>query len=198
MGTLFIPYRKSSLWGYCLPDKTIVIPCEYEWAGRFFGDAAVAKKGGKCGAINRSGKVFVPFSYTSLERAQCDIYNCDDSLLYDPNDPMMKGRDGISPEEGGVYEYAGVKFIYVNRKYIYLDSSVSSDVYEALSDFLEGLIWACKDGKWGAMEPTGKQVIPFMYEDAEPFDEDYPEYTFVALNGLCGVINRKNEQYWEV
>lgn len=72
---LLIPYRKSTLWGYCLPDKTMVIPCEYEWVGLFHGDVAIIKKDEKYGAINRSGKVFVPFSYTSLERAQCDIYN---------------------------------------------------------------------------------------------------------------------------
>lgn len=110
----------------------------------------------------------------------------------------MVGSDGFTPDDGWMDEYAGVKFIFVNGKYICADSSVSILAYDALSNFKDGLIWACKDGKWGAIEPTGKQVIPFMYEDAEPFDEDYPEYTFVALNGLCGVINRKNEQYREV
>lgn len=194
---LLIPYHHSALWGYCLPDKTMVFPCEYEWAGRFFGDAAVVKKGGKYGTINRSGKVFIPFSYTSLERAQCDIYNWDDSLLYDLNDPMMEGSDGFTPDDGWMDEYAGVKFIFVNGKYICEDIAVSSVAYDALSDFWEGLIWACKEGKWGAMEPTGKQIIPFMYEDAEPFHDDYPEYAFVCSNGQLGVINRDNLQYWE-
>lgn len=196
MEPLLIPYRKSTLWGYCTPGKTIVIPCEYGWAGTFTGDAAIVKKNGKYGAINRSGKVFFPFSYTSLEQANHEIYGLEDGIILN-GDPEMEGDDGVPPEEGTVYEYAEVSFMYSNGRYILPNVSFPSQPYESLANFFDGLVWAKKEGKWGTLTPSGMQVIPFMYDDVEPFDEDYPTYAFVLLNHRWGVINRNNIQYWE-
>lgn len=42
-----IPYRKGDKWGYCTPDKKIVIPCEYDDAWKFHKGLAMVKKDGK-------------------------------------------------------------------------------------------------------------------------------------------------------
>lgn len=61
-----IPYRSGELWGYCTPDKKIVIPPKYERADWFYDGHAVVANGcsqdcydvydGKWGYITTSGK----------------------------------------------------------------------------------------------------------------------------------------------
>lgn len=198
MDKLLIPFRKSTLWGYCTPDKTIVIPCEYEWAGVFRGDTAVVRGNGKYGAVNREGRLFIPFTYPSLCRAEQEIYMQEDILPCMDYDEEVEGTcEGPPLDEGEICTYAGVDFIYSRRRYRALDASISTEVYEGLGDFWDGLIWVVKNKKWGAIDPSGRQVIPCMYEEIEPFDDDYPDYTFVVFQGRLGVINHNNVQYWE-
>ena len=47
-----IPYRKRDKWGYCTPDKKIVIECIYDSASRFSEEFASVKLNGKYGFIN--------------------------------------------------------------------------------------------------------------------------------------------------
>ncbi|OFX37723.1 MAG: hypothetical protein A2X08_04630 [Bacteroidetes bacterium GWA2_32_17] len=58
---ILIPYRKKDKWGYCKPDKTIVIPCIYDFAYRFKEGYARVEKNGKYGFINKEGKELTPF-----------------------------------------------------------------------------------------------------------------------------------------
>jgi hypothetical protein len=196
MDKLLIPYRKSSLWGYCSPDKTIIIPCAYEWAGAFRGDAAIVMRKGKYGGINREGKLFIPCRYTSLAEAVQEIYEDDDDEL-----PLALGDSDDSlclmspPEEGEMGTYAGVEFRFSGGKYRALEETVSTESYDALGDFREGLIRVRKNKKWGAIDPSGKEIIPCMYDEMEPFDEDYPEYTLVLLNGQWGVIDQNTMSF---
>ena len=214
-----LPYRRSSLWatvpspflqkinavllppfqplGYCTPYKTIVIPCEYESARAFVGDAAIVMRNRKYGAINRKGRLFIPCRYTSLAEAVREIYEDDDEVPLTPDDldddlyctPLMV--------EGEISTYAGVEFRFSGGKYRALDETVSTESYDALDDFWDGLIWVQKNEKWGAIDPSGEEIIPCMYEDMEPFDEDHREYTLVLLNGQWGIIDQHNVQYWE-
>lgn len=43
--------------------------------------------------------------------------------------------------------------------------------YEDLSLFSEGYAPVCKDGKWGYIDKTGREVIPCKYDWANPFHE---------------------------
>ena len=53
-----------------------------------------------------------------------------------------------------------------------------------------GLI-AKKGGKYGFIEPSGKEILPFVYEEIASFRNNM---TFVAkLNGKYGLINNRNE-----
>lgn len=242
MEQLLLPYRKGNLWGFCTKDKTIVIPCEYDQTLRFQGDTAIVKRDGKYGAINRSGKLYVPIQYPSLWQAHKEIYQFEygDPPEYDPKDyepdpevlarisPEKKeeyieicricklaameeeqdegndGSGGYCHEEGYVGEWCGVKFKFQGDKFRALDQTISTEFYDNLSDFWDGLIWVLKDGKFGAIDPAGKQIIPIMYDNLEPFgdEEEYDKegfiYTYVELNDQWGLINnRTNEQFWE-
>lgn len=84
----------------------MLFACEYDWAGPFFSDAAIVKKNGKYGAVNRSGKIFVPFSYTSREQADREIYGREDYVMYNGG-PEMESSNGYPSEEDMLCEYAG-------------------------------------------------------------------------------------------
>jgi len=60
---ILIPYRKKDKWGFCKPDKTIVIPCIYEDARLFQEGYARIKKNGKWGFINNEGLKVIPCIY---------------------------------------------------------------------------------------------------------------------------------------
>ncbi len=69
-----IPYRYGELWGYCTPDKKIVIKPQYNRV-RWFSEglAAVSNQcrdcydnyDGKWGYIDKSGKIIIPIEYNS-------------------------------------------------------------------------------------------------------------------------------------
>jgi translation initiation factor 6 (eIF-6) len=58
-----IPYRKKEKWGFCTPDKKIVIDCVYEDAYQFFEGLAKVKLNGKYGFVNKKGIVVIPLIY---------------------------------------------------------------------------------------------------------------------------------------
>jgi hypothetical protein len=73
-----IPYRCGELWGYCTPNKKIVIEPKYERAGWFSDGLALVAKGcdadcydqydGKWGYIDTKGREVIPFQYDEAFR----------------------------------------------------------------------------------------------------------------------------------
>jgi hypothetical protein len=58
-----IPYRKGDKWGFCTPDKKIVITPEYDDALHFHEGLARVYLNGKYGFIDKTGKLIVPPMY---------------------------------------------------------------------------------------------------------------------------------------
>lgn len=56
-----IPYRKKDKWGFCTPDKTIVIDCIYDNVEMFSKGIARVEKDGIYLFINRQGNVITNF-----------------------------------------------------------------------------------------------------------------------------------------
>lgn len=61
-----IPYRKIDKWGFCTPDKTIVIDCIYDKVEPFSKGIARVEKEGKSTFINKEGNVTTDFQETAL------------------------------------------------------------------------------------------------------------------------------------
>lgn len=62
---LCVVQNTAGLYG-CVDIKgNIVIPFQYDYLDDFMDGAAVAEKGGKCAAIDKSGKELIPFTYNS-------------------------------------------------------------------------------------------------------------------------------------
>lgn len=52
-----IPYRQGQKWGYCTPEKEIVIPIQFDDARPFYNDKAIIKLNGSYCVINRIGEI---------------------------------------------------------------------------------------------------------------------------------------------
>jgi len=53
-------------------------------------------------------------------------------------------------------------------------------------DFSDGLVAVNRDGLWGYMDTTGKEIIPCQFEATRPF---YQGKAWVKQNGLWGIIS---------
>ncbi len=58
-----IPYRKKDKWGFCKPDKKIVIDCVFTQTEPFNNDYANIQSGSKWGLINKKGNIVIPCIY---------------------------------------------------------------------------------------------------------------------------------------
>jgi hypothetical protein len=56
-----IPYRKKDKWGFCTPDKKIVIDCVYDNVESFSKGIARVEENGKVFFINKEGNIVVDF-----------------------------------------------------------------------------------------------------------------------------------------
>jgi hypothetical protein len=121
----------------------------------------------------------------------------DDDIPYSESEAEI----GPSLEEGEIQDCGGMSFVCSNGKFNAKVPAISSHAYENIGYFFfeqKGRpVWVKYHGKWGVISPSGDQLIPFLYEDVEPFEEDHPEYTWVSLNGQWGLIDYGNVQYWD-
>ena len=62
-----IPYKKNNKWGFCDPNKKIIIDCVYNQVETFYeGFAEVSIGYNKRGIIDINGKIFVPLIYSQI------------------------------------------------------------------------------------------------------------------------------------
>ena len=67
---------------------------------------------------------------------------------------------------------------------------INGELYDYGFQLADGLIVLCKDGKWGAVDITGKTVIPFEYEAAS---YTHNGATPVCKDGKWGYVDRQGK-----
>ncbi len=112
-----------------------------------------------------------------------------------------------------VEEYEGVEYSTwefhegLSKLYLYEDSSGSSTgtgfvdwtgkviiapgTYDGAMDFSEGFAAVYKNGKWGFIDKTGKEVVPFSYEAAQKFSEGMAA---VMKNNKIGFVDAAGKE----
>jgi hypothetical protein len=64
-----IPYRgKYNKWGFCTPDKKVLLNCIYDDAKQFNEGVAMVKLNSRWGAIDNRGKQIIPCIYEDVSR----------------------------------------------------------------------------------------------------------------------------------
>ncbi|MCB0740873.1 MAG: WG repeat-containing protein, partial [Chitinophagaceae bacterium] len=81
----------------------------------------------------------------------------------------------------------------INRTGVYELMDTKGNPYKELTDIevvkfpKEGLLGVRKDKKWGFIDKTGKQVVPFLYEDCDSYVGNYAK---VKQDGKWGIIDK--------
>jgi len=81
---------------------------------------------------------------------------------------------GFAAESEGIFcVYTGDDDVAGSGKYGFMneDGDITSFDYDYACPFSEGLALVCRDGKYGFIDGTGKEVLPLIYDEASSFHE---------------------------
>lgn len=189
-----IPYRDGEKFGFCTPDKKIVIPCKYDEVSFFIGDFTAVKSDEYWGVINKKGDIIVPFKFSSIDFAADLIIarNGDDFSIFTKTGKMLndltKKYNWFSSAN-----HPSLIIVTQNQKYGLVNSNgieVVPPKYDYLNGFNSDMARFQINNKWGYINKSGKEVIPPIYDEAEDFNS---ELAVVKQNGLAGGINKQNK-----
>lgn len=219
-----IPNRKKDKWGFCTPDKKIVIDCIYQEVKYFSEGYVPAKLNEKWGFIDENGVVIIPFNYENVAPFYNEIATVVlNGIFYDINN---ENELMIKPNEPG-YEwifYEPIALVYQREigsattntdasnmsfkeadilSLVYLEK-YNSDELDEIEKYLkenDSLILKRyemtalrKNGKYGYMDNEQRMVIPAIYDDMYNFEKDLAR---VKFDGKYGYISKEGVQYWE-
>lgn len=149
---------KEKIGLYSLKEKEFILEPEYDEI-EVFGKSQEyfkVKNGDKWAIFSMEEKKMSPFSYDNIK----GFSNSDD----------YKVEIG---DKVGYYDN--------NKKKWLVDPKIYSDY-----KFLYGNVAVKKNGKWGIIDYSGKQIIPFLYEDIAKANSDDKLYK-IKLNGNIGI-----------
>jgi hypothetical protein len=170
-----IPFRKGRAWGYCTPDKRLVIAPVYLTAGLFHEGVAIATlPDGKSVLLDQKGAVL--------------------SKSYDRIDPFSDGMAKVASNGwAGFIDRTGKEIIALQY----------DDVPESF--FRNGLARVAKtfhDGKkWGCINKKGEEIVPVSYYWLDDFhsgmalyEDPQKGYGFIDLTGKKVIPADPNNQ----
>ena len=160
-----IPVKINGKWKY-MNSKGSFVGKEYEIAGSFFNNKAVAYTGEKWTMIDNTGK---ESELEGIEDIKLDLYGC-------------HNQNGIIiAKESGKYSFYDENFEKT--------SDFSADDMDICVD--GKTVAFKKDDKWGFVEVSGKIIIEPQYTKARSFANGYA--AVCNENDLWGFLNDKNE-----
>ena len=155
--------------------------------GAFFYD------GGNCGILVRNGIKVLIFLFTDMIKELLNkLYNANEIMVIEEQGEEIinsyiiavrkvdKIPDEIIPdnrlsEKIDYFDNVELVKFQEKEKYGFMDSSgtviVIQPKYDEVFDFSEGLAAVKLNKKFGYIDKTGKEVIPFIYKDAFPLSE---------------------------
>lgn len=180
-----IPYRKGNKWGYCTPDKKIVIDCVYDEALLFTNGLAGVKRNEKWGFIDFKGNIKINLEYDDVEpfnEGLAAVFKNDEDwsfidlngkLIYSNFSYLNNFSDGLAAikkdDKYGFIDKSGVIIIPIiydcNWSSMIRSWDYESDFYK----FSEGFVCLRKNNKYGFFDRTGKMIVPFIYDEAQNF-----------------------------
>jgi len=166
-----IPYEHKGLglWGYRNPTtREITIQPSFDEAGEFLGNIAPVKIGKKWGLIGQQGQIVVEPKFDEIGQFFESFFGGSVSKLV----ALVKDGDdfGFIHENGKmVSEYDQVNFL--NQ---------------------QGLALVKKDGKYGFIDQTGKEIISPIYDEVGPFSEQ--GLALVKKDGKSGFIDQTGKE----
>ena len=166
-----IPYEHEELglWGYRNPTtEEICIRPIFDEAGEFVGNIAPVKIGKRWGLIDRKGQMVVEPKFDEIGQFFESFFGGSVSKLV----ALVKDGDDVG-------------FIHENGKMVNEYDDIGS-----LNE--EGLALAKKDGKFGFIDQTGKEIIPPVYDEVGSFNQQ--GLALVKKDGKSGFIDQTGKE----
>lgn len=171
----------NNKWGYADLTGKIAIPCQYDYADNFVGNAAIVANQGKGGLINKSGQYIVEPKYDYLTFVSSRFIGVFNGSLNEAGYPAA-GKYGVIDNTGKPvlpqqYDQmganSGVIFIVQNDKCGIADTITGKILVpcemEFIPRFYEGIAYYSKGGKYGYIKEGGKILTQPLYETAGDF-----------------------------
>jgi len=180
-------------WGFIDKTGKVVVPLEYDSVCNFSNGFAAVWKDGKMGFVDKTGKLVVPTQYESTWE---EYYVFDSGRAVVPSgkfeDPDFKVIDETGKTVFSLnYDYAATSYsegmlvvgnggdwsaskewdyrYYSGGKYGFVDTNgkeIVAPIYDYVEDFHDGIAVVWKDNRVGAIDKTGKVVVPIIYLSA--------------------------------
>lgn len=145
-------------YGYIDPTGKKVVDTQYDSASDFNHGIAVVSKAGRYGGISTTGSIVIPLSFDKVE------------IL----------------DEGVVKAELNNECVLYNTS----GTRISSDgfSYNSVSNFKDGLAYACRGNRYGYINKLGQEVVRCEYDEVTPFNKE--GIAKVKLNGKEGYIDK--------
>jgi hypothetical protein len=196
----FFRVKQKGKYGYSSKLGKIYIKPMYEDASSFQKSKAVVKQEGKYGIIDVRNKFILAPSFSFIDRDEkAHYFRVREKDPLDQKDKLfLYGLDmkKVSPKGyDTVYISDQVNLVRVKNdgKFNFFSiadkmNSISGD-FEDAKAFKNGYAFVKNNGKWGAVDEKGKQVIPFSYDslDYEWFQKALMFRS--SLNGKLGILD---------
>lgn len=177
--------RKGEYYGLMNAEGKLITPIAFEEIGIYAEGFLPAKKNGKYGYLDHTGKEAIDFVFgrcNSFENGYAEVFQYNAQGILEQGIINTHGELVIPCEYTQVMPCADGLFAAHKGEYWgYLNTLGQTVIPFTLSyagQFQESAVFAGRYGKYGYFDSTGTQFVPFKYENAHSF-----------LNGLAGVSN---------
>jgi hypothetical protein len=175
--------------------KTVTTP--FESINPFCDGVAAARMNGKWGLIDTVGNLIAPFEYDAILPTSTPNY-----LTYRKDDKwgcMDKKGKIIFPAKfcGNLtFDSSGIAITKSIDGYYLIDTSGNTikklDCENAKTYVCpKGLIEMCKNKKWGVSDVSGKEIIPYSYQELTVYHNQ--NLVVAKRRDLYGALNKKGE-----
>lgn len=196
--------KSGSWWGFMDRTGNWLVEPEFSEVGDFNEGMAYVEKDGLFGYVNDSGKLVIPVSYsdaTDYRRGTAVVEKNGMQGIIDTLNNVLSDFQWDWTESFNEHGIARVRlddrFGLISRGL--KDSLLIPVDYEALGDYNEGRALLAKEGKYGFVDTTGKEVIPMKYDfNQEALSRSKFENGFAWVNqeGKVGVIDTSGEKVY--
>ncbi|GAB2821988.1 WG repeat-containing protein [Ferruginibacter profundus] len=187
--------KSAGKYGYIEKNGKIKIPFAYDEAMDLFHQSAGVKRDGKWGLIDLNGKLLTGYIFDGLRF----LYNSEFIQVYKNGKTgciSVKGEIILDPEydEIGVMSKGYLRLYKDGLAMIYniKTKNFCDNKYEIMGQFFyDGVAFFKRNGKYGFIDTTFKEIIPPEYELVT--DVFLDGLARVKKDGMLGYINKKNE-----
>lgn len=191
-GSVIIPYKNESLFGWMTLEGKPVIPAEYESVGFFRDGLAWVEKNGRYGYVNKANELVIDFRYTGandFEKGRAIVEIDDKYGIIDRSGelifPVVYNDLGQFSED----------LIYAQKDSLY--GYIDQQGFQRIKpEFTEAFSFAggrakVKVGELDAfIDPYGSYMVPPLYEEVEFFNDSILTFTDGEFMGL---MNRRGQ-----